>query len=300
MMTWINYPHHAPVVSLYSSPSLHQSSSLSSDMERMGLKERVLRAFRTSLSKSPCGVTSRSLPDVVREPSFVSFVHRQASQREDVKREKPSHFWFGEMAEELQKDEIIAARRRKKEEERMMKRKRRKLFSNSYGFTSSSSSREDSEGDDGGVLVSSDEGGAETLLSSRSFSSDSSEFDYYSRPISRKRKKKMKKKSRKAFRPSLSSCSSLSRRGSVLEEVAEAVAEMGQTGFAVEKSSSDPREDFRCSMLEMIMEQQIFGATEMEGLLRSYLSLNPPYHHHTIVQVFSEIRDTLFGDTFLG
>ncbi|CAA6671598.1 unnamed protein product [Spirodela intermedia] len=111
-----------------------------------------------------------------------------------------------------------------------------------------------------------------------------------------------------AFRPavsasSASSSSAFSRNGNLYEDIAEAeeaTAAAAAAGFAVEKQSSDPREDFRCSMLEMIMEQQIFGEREMENLLHSYLSLNPPLHHSTIVEVFLEIRETLFGETLFG
>ncbi|KNA13351.1 hypothetical protein SOVF_117770, partial [Spinacia oleracea] len=38
--------------------------------------------------------------------------------------------------------------------------------------------------------------------------------------------------------------------------------------FAVVKSSSDPYNDFRTSMVEMIIEKQIFGAKELEQLLK--------------------------------
>ncbi|PSS15596.1 Transcription repressor like [Actinidia chinensis var. chinensis] len=66
--------------------------------------------------------------------------------------------------------------------------------------------------------------------------------------------------------------------------------------FAVVKHSSDPYGDFRASMVEMIIERQIFGARELEHLLQTFLSLNSDHHHKVIVQVFTEILETLFSN----
>ncbi|KAL4589636.1 hypothetical protein LXL04_002544 [Taraxacum kok-saghyz] len=65
---------------------------------------------------------------------------------------------------------------------------------------------------------------------------------------------------------------------------------------AVVKKSSDPHEDFRVSMLEMIVERQIFGAKDLENLLECFLSLNSQEHHRVIFEVFTEIWETLFSD----
>ncbi|KAL7122096.1 hypothetical protein ACP275_01G024300 [Erythranthe tilingii] len=64
--------------------------------------------------------------------------------------------------------------------------------------------------------------------------------------------------------------------------------------YAVEKSSSDPHGDFRASMVEMIVEKQIFGADDLERLLLCFLSLNAASYHGIIYQVFTEICQTLF------
>ncbi|KAK4388864.1 Transcription repressor OFP8 [Sesamum angolense] len=66
--------------------------------------------------------------------------------------------------------------------------------------------------------------------------------------------------------------------------------------YAVEKSSSDPRSDFRESMVEMIVEKQMFGAEDLERLLLCFLSLNAVSYHGIIFDVFSEICQTLFGN----
>ncbi|KAK6912703.1 Ovate protein family, C-terminal [Dillenia turbinata] len=65
--------------------------------------------------------------------------------------------------------------------------------------------------------------------------------------------------------------------------------------LAVERNSSDPHGDFRDSMVEMIVEKQIFGSQELEEMLQCFLSLNSPYHHKVIVEVFSEIWQALFS-----
>ncbi|KAF8400785.1 hypothetical protein HHK36_014087 [Tetracentron sinense] len=79
--------------------------------------------------------------------------------------------------------------------------------------------------------------------------------------------------------------------------------EMGSKGkfedsFAVVKHSSDPYRDFRTSMVEMIIEKQIFAAKELEHLLQCFLSLNSSHHHKIIVEVFSEILEALFSIGF--
>lgn len=64
--------------------------------------------------------------------------------------------------------------------------------------------------------------------------------------------------------------------------------------FAVVKRSSNPYGDFRTSMVEMIVERQIFGVVELEKLLQCFLALNSTHHHGTILEVFKDICDTLF------
>lgn len=66
--------------------------------------------------------------------------------------------------------------------------------------------------------------------------------------------------------------------------------------FAVVKRSSDPYNDFRSSMVEMIVEKKIFGVKELEHLLQCFLSLNSHHHHRIIVHVFMEIYEALFSD----
>uniref|UniRef100_A0ACD5VTW9 Uncharacterized protein n=1 Tax=Avena sativa TaxID=4498 RepID=A0ACD5VTW9_AVESA len=59
--------------------------------------------------------------------------------------------------------------------------------------------------------------------------------------------------------------------------------------FAVVKTSRDPRMDFRESMEEMIVENGICTAADLEDLLACYLSLNAAEYHDLIVDVFEHI-----------
>jgi uncharacterized protein (TIGR01568 family) len=61
----------------------------------------------------------------------------------------------------------------------------------------------------------------------------------------------------------------------------------------VVKSSQDPRRDFRESMEEMIAENGIRSAADLEDLLACYLALNAAQYHDLIVDVFEHIWATL-------
>ncbi|XP_073148439.1 uncharacterized protein [Henckelia pumila] len=64
--------------------------------------------------------------------------------------------------------------------------------------------------------------------------------------------------------------------------------------FAVVKKSEDPYEDFKKSMMEMILEKQLFEEKDLEQLLQCFLSLNSTNFHGIILEAFSEIWDTIF------
>ncbi|KAK2418499.1 transcription repressor OFP6 [Trifolium repens] len=63
----------------------------------------------------------------------------------------------------------------------------------------------------------------------------------------------------------------------------------GGEGVAVEKDSEDPYLDFRHSMLQMILENEIYSKDDLRELLNCFLQLNEPYHHGVIVRAFTEI-----------
>lgn len=60
-------------------------------------------------------------------------------------------------------------------------------------------------------------------------------------------------------------------------------------GFAVLKSSFNPQQDFRDSMIEMIMEKGIRRTEELEELLACYLTFNCDEYHHLIIKVFRQV-----------
>ena len=59
--------------------------------------------------------------------------------------------------------------------------------------------------------------------------------------------------------------------------------------FAVVKSSFDPERDFRDSVVEMIVENNIRASKDLEELLACYLSLNSNEYHDLIVKAFEQI-----------
>ncbi|KAJ4833423.1 hypothetical protein Tsubulata_034350 [Turnera subulata] len=144
---------------------------------------------------------------------------------------------------------------------------------------------------------------SEALFSSRSLSSDSSGSLRRHHHHRRCRRKKA---------GSSTTGSSLSRRrraaannnntkssGSGSSQVGVLLGgKLVKDSFAVVKSSSDPYNDFRTSMVEMIIEKQIFAAKDLEQLLQCFLSLNSDRHHKIIVEVFTEIWETLFSNWY--
>lgn len=63
----------------------------------------------------------------------------------------------------------------------------------------------------------------------------------------------------------------------------------GRRCFAVVKASVDPQRDFRESMVEMIVQNQIRVSKDLEDLLASYLSLNSNQYHPFIINAFEQI-----------
>lgn len=82
---------------------------------------------------------------------------------------------------------------------------------------------------------------------------------------------------------------SLSRHGYSPDQPCVNVKE----SFAVVKSSRDPYRDFRRSMIEMIVEKEMFRAEDLVKLLECFLSLNSRHHHGVILEVFTNICEAL-------
>lgn len=65
--------------------------------------------------------------------------------------------------------------------------------------------------------------------------------------------------------------------------------EDGGVGVAVEKDSSDPRADFRDSMVQMVVEMGLCDWDGLRGMLGRLLALNAPRHHAAILAAFAEV-----------
>ncbi|XVF76129.1 hypothetical protein PTKIN_Ptkin13bG0241100 [Pterospermum kingtungense] len=70
---------------------------------------------------------------------------------------------------------------------------------------------------------------------------------------------------------------------------------VGGESLAVEKDSDDPYLDFRHSMLQMILEKEIYSKDDLEELLNCFLQLNSPHYHGIIVRAFTEIWNGVFS-----
>ncbi|KMZ60295.1 Ovate family protein [Zostera marina] len=64
---------------------------------------------------------------------------------------------------------------------------------------------------------------------------------------------------------------------------------------AVVKESEDPYYDFKDSMLQMILEKEIYAWEDLRELLQRFLSLNSPYQHDSIMRAFTEIWNDIFA-----
>ncbi|XP_038885747.1 transcription repressor OFP8-like [Benincasa hispida] len=84
-----------------------------------------------------------------------------------------------------------------------------------------------------------------------------------------------------------------SKRASCLRKLE---GKMGKS-FVQVKRSKEPQEDFKRSMVQMILEKEIFEAKGLEELLQCYLALNSPEYHRVIVRAFSEVWEFLFYDS---
>ncbi|XP_078170582.1 uncharacterized protein LOC144564842 [Carex rostrata] len=68
-----------------------------------------------------------------------------------------------------------------------------------------------------------------------------------------------------------------------------------EEGVAVVKESADPYIDFRDSMLQMIIEMEIYAWDDLRDLLHRFLALNAPCNHQYILRAFAEIWTEVFS-----
>ncbi|KAG9151034.1 hypothetical protein Leryth_003141 [Lithospermum erythrorhizon] len=80
-----------------------------------------------------------------------------------------------------------------------------------------------------------------------------------------------------------------SRRSVSLEKLSRTQMKTFSESFAVVKASVDPEKDFRDSMMEMIIENNIRTSKELEDLLACFLSLNSDEYHDLIIKAFEQI-----------
>ncbi|XP_073147879.1 transcription repressor OFP6-like [Henckelia pumila] len=80
-----------------------------------------------------------------------------------------------------------------------------------------------------------------------------------------------------------------------LKAVLQGFGRIGGESVAVEKDSDDPYLDFRHSMLQMILEKQIYAKDDLKELLHCFLQLNSPYYHGIIVRAFTEIWNGVYS-----
>ncbi|KAF0919051.1 hypothetical protein E2562_028274 [Oryza meyeriana var. granulata] len=161
----------------------------------------------------------------------------------------------------------------------------RRLSTHSWRRLMSSSSSDDEYDED-----------SRNLFSSKSFSSDSS--DFYNCAGKNIRARASVSGPCGAPPPSSRRGTSQSCRYSFELPRDSTASAATDGGFAVVKRSSDPYEDFRKSMEEMIAEGAACGDGDgelsAEQLLETYLVLNSPRHYPAILAAFADVRETLF------
>ncbi|XP_074583635.1 uncharacterized protein LOC141839718 [Curcuma longa] len=69
-----------------------------------------------------------------------------------------------------------------------------------------------------------------------------------------------------------------------------------QESVAVVKETSEPYLEFKESMVQMIVEKEMYGWDDLNDLLHRFLSLNSPRHHHLILRAFADLwRGSVFS-----
>lgn len=80
------------------------------------------------------------------------------------------------------------------------------------------------------------------------------------------------------------------------EEAEEYGRRVARESVAVAVDSAEPYEDFRESMVQMVVEKEIYAWDDLNDLLHQFLSLNSPRHHPLILHAFADLwtRNGLF------
>ncbi|KAJ3706907.1 hypothetical protein LUZ61_010612 [Rhynchospora tenuis] len=69
-----------------------------------------------------------------------------------------------------------------------------------------------------------------------------------------------------------------------------------EDSIVVVKESDDPLDDFKKSMLQMIVENEIASKAEMEELLHRFLLLNSLENHNVIIRAFTELWEEVLSE----
>lgn len=64
---------------------------------------------------------------------------------------------------------------------------------------------------------------------------------------------------------------------------------------AVAVETEEPYEDFKESMVRMVVENEIYAWDDLNELLHRFLSLNSPRHHSLILRAFADLWSGLFS-----
>ncbi|KAJ0254269.1 Transcription repressor OFP7 [Hirschfeldia incana] len=143
-----------------------------------------------------------------------------------------------------------------------------------------------------------EETGRESLLPSSANLSPESSSSGLPRVTRRRRRNHRKRNTTSLVIDEKSESSSPARLSSFVQRLipcTAAAAPVVMEGVAVVKRSEDPYEDFKGSMIEMIVEKNMFEVAELEQLLSCFLTLNARRHHRAIVKAFSEVWVALFS-----
>ncbi|XP_057536163.1 transcription repressor OFP6-like [Amaranthus tricolor] len=97
-----------------------------------------------------------------------------------------------------------------------------------------------------------------------------------------------------AFSPYMDTTTSSSSSSNPSSYMVHGFSRVGPKSVAVQKDSNDPYVDFRQSMLQMIVENEICTKDDLKQLLNCFLQLNCPTLHGTIIRVFTEIWNSFF------
>ncbi|XP_073148259.1 uncharacterized protein [Henckelia pumila] len=202
--------------------------------------------------------------------------------------------------------ELDKKKRRVKKKKKKKKKKKnvpsRLRVSTSSGDSGWYSSECGGGGGAGGLERDHDEEETETLMNNNISTDDSPAHKQQHRNmmINKRRPVVSSRRRRGASKPPDEADGEIPARLSMLKKLIPCTVDgKVKESFAVVKKSADPYEDFKNSMMEMILEKQMFEKKDLEQMLQCFLSLNSRHYHGIILQAFSHILDSIFTTSTL-